>query len=394
MRLALWCTNYFRGFGGAEKFVNDLLNGFADRGTDLFLIAGRSGPGQRDNPHYEPLHPKVRIYQNDFSNPFDSLKAPLIFPLRLAQYLKAAAQLWRFFRRSRLDLVHLHFVGFDVLLLALYKYFFKYRLVVTFTGTDLETALTSAAARLKVRIALKCADAVTAVSQDLCRKLETSFFFSQALYVPNGIDSRRIRAYAGPSLPEIREDQFVYCGRLVAVKRVRFLIDAFHQCLQRGCAKDLYIAGGGEETGEVRAAIRALGISNRVIALGALTHRETVGLIDRSRCLLLSSLSEGCPLVVLEALALGKPVIAPEVGGLKDLLAHGEGGYLYPPDRQDMFCELILKMAADRALATKAGAGGPMIVNDNFELESVLRRYLGVYDAVTRRLGSNPLAPT
>jgi len=49
MRLALWCGSYFKGFGGAEKVVNDLLNRFANLGMDRFLIASNSDHRQKDN---------------------------------------------------------------------------------------------------------------------------------------------------------------------------------------------------------------------------------------------------------------------------------------------------------------------------------------------------------
>lgn len=49
MRLALWCGSYFKGFGGAEKVVNDLLNRFANLGMDQFLIANNSDHRQKDN---------------------------------------------------------------------------------------------------------------------------------------------------------------------------------------------------------------------------------------------------------------------------------------------------------------------------------------------------------
>ena len=76
MRLALWCTSYFAGFGGAEKLVNDLLNRFAARGIETFLIGGKSERSDPDNPHYAPLHPAVRIYQDTFLNAFDHLRRP------------------------------------------------------------------------------------------------------------------------------------------------------------------------------------------------------------------------------------------------------------------------------------------------------------------------------
>src|SRR5215471_899834 len=140
MRVALWCGSYFKSFGGAEKVVNDLLNRFAALGLKLFLIANESHQHQTDNPHYQPLHPSITVYQNSFANPFDYLNQPFVFVLRLLQYLKASLQLPFFLRRNEIEIIHLHFVGFDVLLLAVFKYFVGYKLIITFVGSDIEMA--------------------------------------------------------------------------------------------------------------------------------------------------------------------------------------------------------------------------------------------------------------
>ena len=383
MRLALWCGSYFKGFGGAEKVVNDLLNRFADLGIDTFLIASNSDRQQTHNPHYEPLHPRITVYQNSFANPFDYLNQPFIFILRLIQYFKAALQLRSFLRRNNIQIIHLHFVGFDVLLLALFRYLVGYELIITFVGSDIEMAQKDRFSRLKVRIALRCADRVTAVSQDICRKLEESYSYAKASYIPNGIDADQIRQMAATSFPGVREDNFVYCGRLVPVKRVPFLIEAFYQCLVKGCTRNLYIIGDGDETAKIRELINGYGIADRVITLGALTHRQTLAVMNRSRCLLLSSASEACPMVALESLALGKPVIAPDVGGLKELLLDRETGYLYPVERQDVLCDLIMQMADGRSpLPGASGSKASMLTLGRFRLETVIRQYLEIYQTV------------
>ena len=384
MRLALWCGSYFKGFGGVEKVVNDLLNRFAELGIDVYLIADSFDREQTNNVHYERLNPKVKIYQNTFSNPFDYFKQPLIFILRLFRYCKAAIQLLSFLRENQIQVVHLHFVNFDVLLLVFYRFFLGYKLVLTFAGSDVEMARTGLFSRLKVKIALKGADGVTAVSQDLCNTLKASYGFSKALYVPNGINTKKIHQPTGARLPDVREDDFVYCGRLVSVKRVPFLIEAFYCCVKQGCARDLYLIGDGEEAGKIEALIAAYGMEDRVVSLGALTHAQALDVIRRSRCLLLSSASEGCPLVALESLALGKPVIAPDVGGLKEIVTHGENGYLYPADRQDILCDFIMAVANNGDLTAKMGAKGLMTIAGKFEFEAVIDRYLKIYDSINR----------
>ena len=384
MRLALWCTSYFSGFGGAEKVVNDLLNRFAARGIETSLIAGKTEHSHSHNPHYAPLDRKVRVYQNTFLNPFDYLRRPHVFIWRFFQYLTAALQVGFFLRKNKIDLVHLHFVSFDVVLLILYKYLLGYKLLVTFAGSDVHLAAKNNLAGLKVRLALRHADCVTAVSTDLCAGLVALFKGANPLYIPNGVHREQLQKLAASCSSPIDGDHLIYCGRLTPVKRLSFLIEAFYQCLRRGCDRNLYIIGDGEDAPRIKALIASHGLQDRIIALGALPHEQVVNAISRSRCLLLSSANEGCPMVVLESLTLGRPVIAPDVGGLKDVLIHGENGYLYPVGRQDLFCDSIMKVVSDRALAAGLGARGPGSLEGKFESDTVTDHYWQIYESMTQ----------
>lgn len=380
MRLALWCTSYFVGFGGVEKIVNDLTNQLATRGKETFLIAGKSRHSAPDRTQYVPLHPAVRIYQNTFVNPFDYLRRPHVFVSRLFQYLTAAVQVGLYLRKNRIDLVHLHYVSFDVVLLVLYRWLLRFKLVITFAGSDVHLAAPDNLAGLKVRLAVKHADCVTAVSQDLCHLLAARFGCANPVYVPNGVDPQRLQQLAAEGDLPIEDDHLIFCGSLTAVKRVPFLIEAFYHCLQRGCAHKLYIVGDGEEAARIDELIARYGIADRIITLGAVPHSQVLNAISRSRCLLLSSSNEGLPMVALESLALGRPVVASYTGGLSEILVHGENGYLYPPDRQDLLSDAIMKVSSNKDHARNLGSKGPASIRKKFCLDSVVGRYCQVYE--------------
>ena len=386
MRLALWSTSYFKGFGGAEKVVNDLLIHFSQLGIESFLITNRLNKKQKNSKFFEPLNPKVKIYQNTFPNPLLFTNRPLVFIFKIFQYLKASIQFGFFLHKNRIEVIHLHLVNIDVLLLVLYKYLFKYRLVITFTGMESEIARLSNISRIKIKIALKFTDCVTAVSKDICDKLKKNYLYPNTLYIQNGVNSGKIRKSVAQCTMRIKKDNFVYCGRLIPVKRVCFLIEAFNECLKRGCRKDLYIIGDGEDESKIKDLIKVYGIEDRVTTLGALTHSQALGVINQCMCLLLSSLSEGCPLVVLEAMALGKTVIAPDVGGLKDIVIHGENGYLFPVDSQDIFCDLIMMIADNKKKASLMGLNGIKTISSKFDFDKVVKEYLNIYKSFDSRV--------
>jgi L-malate glycosyltransferase len=381
MRLAIWNTNYFRGFGGAEKAVTNLVNCFSQLGIETFLIANRFAKNQTCNQFFEPLHPSVKTYQNSFPNPWDFTDRPFRFMVKLLQYLKAATQFAFFLRRNNIQIIHLHYVSWDILFLALCKRLFGYRLVVTFRAGEDSIAKQVRLSKLKIRIALKLADRVSAVSKELCGTIEQRYSFSSIIYIPNAVNAEQIQRSAIPCTA-IKPGNFLFCGRFTAQKRVDFLIDAFHECTKRGCQQDLYLVGDGEDMGKIASLIASYGMKNRIIVLGALPHRQTLGAIRQSGCLLLTSLFEGIPQVVLEAMALKKPVIVSDVGGLRDIVAHGESGYLYPADRQDILCDWIMHIAENKAKAAELGAKGFEILSAKYDLDRIVESYLKLYSSL------------
>lgn len=378
MRVALWSTSFLKSMGGAEKIVHDLLNYWDDWGLSTFLIADQPDCGRGEAPYFPPLRPGVTIYQNTFPNPLRYTAKPLLFCRKIAQYLSAAIGFGWFVHRRQIQIMHLHFVNIDVLLLVLYKWLFAYRLVITFTGQELELAQRSRLSRFKLALALRAADAVTAVSEDICARLRR-VSDTPVRCIHNGIKVAEINAVAGNRRVQVEDDHFVYCGRLTPVKRVPFLLRAFRECLRRGCPKQLYLVGTGEEVASVSRLIRQLDLDKHVFLVGALPHADTMAIIRRSRCLVLVSASEGLPLVILEAMALGKPVIASAVGGIPEIVVHGENGWLFPADSPGSLCDLMMAIAQDKDLAVRMGEQAVQTITRHFRFETMAQQYLKIY---------------
>ena len=388
MRLFVWNTNYFRRFGGAERAVHNLVNRFSELGVETFLIGQETCPRREYNEFFGPFHHGIKVYQGDFVNPWESSEGPLIALSKFCRYLVAAVRFGAFLRRHRPHIIHLHYVSWDVVLLAIYKRLFGYRLVITFRAGEDLIARQERFSRFKVRVALRSADRVTAISRDLCQRINALYRFDKVIFIPNGIDVDQVVRSALTS-DAVEPGHFVFCGRIVAQKRVGFLVDAFSECIKRGCAKKLYLVGDGEELEVIRNRIESLGIQDQVVPLGALTHSRTLGVISQSRCLVLSSAFEGSPQVALEAMALGKPVIASDVGGLKDMVIHGESGFLYPADRQDLFCDYVMELAANDAQAHAFGRAGLNKLKASDGLDSVVSRYLDLYQELMSEITEN-----
>jgi glycosyltransferase involved in cell wall biosynthesis len=133
---------------------------------------------------------------------------------------------------------------------------------------------------------------------------------------------------------------------------------------------------------------RELGLADSVRFLG---WREDVADILRAAdVMVLPSLVEGLPLVVLEAMACGRPVVATAVNGTPEAVVHGETGLLIAPNAPDELCESVLRLLRDPGLAASMGAAGRRRVENMY----TLRRYVTQTEDFYGSLLSGRVAPT
>jgi glycosyltransferase involved in cell wall biosynthesis len=176
----------------------------------------------------------------------------------------------------------------------------------------------------------------------------------------------------GPVLLEV--------GRLCNVKGQRELIAALPRLARDDVT--LVLAGedveeGGAFRDELEREARDLGVSGRVRFLG---RRDDVpALIAAVDVLVLPSWIEGLPLVVLEAMAAGVPVVATAVGGTAEALVDGETGLLVPPRDVDALGRALDELLADPERARRLGEAGRRRVREQFDAESTARRVLSLY---------------
>ena len=339
--------------------------------------------------HFGPLPQGVEVYADTFPNPLLSRGRRALFADAIT-YVRAARRLFLFLRRRSPVMVHLHFVSLDVFLLALLRYFFRYRLVVTFHGSDLHVAQRSALARVKVWTALRSADAVTTVSQEMATWLRQQFSAPSVTCIANGVDCADVRTAAAAVRSPIPSDHFVYVGRLHPHKRVPLLVQTFKDCIDGGCNRNLFIIGDGEDRPLVEQFIARHRLGDRIVLVGALDRRRALSAIAQARCLLLFSDQEGCPMVLLESMALGVPAIATTVGGIPELIVDGETGLLFSAHSHGRAIDHVLRMARDPVAARVIGRRAAEVARHQFDLGRTVQGYMGLYQHLTSSVRSTP----
>jgi glycosyltransferase involved in cell wall biosynthesis len=172
-----------------------------------------------------------------------------------------------------------------------------------------------------------------------------------------------------------------------AVKGASYFVDALPLIVARVPEARFLVLGEGREKTALRARAEELGVADRVVFAGFRSdvHR-LYPIMDVS---VLTSLSEGLSITILESMSFGIPVVATAVGGNPELVRHGESGFLVPPKDAASFADAVVRVLGDPQLAQKLGQEGRAIVERDFALETVAERYAELYRDVLTREGDH-----
>lgn len=246
--------------------------------------------------------------------------------------------------------------------------------------------------RLARRGVYQLADAVFAISAEVRDFYagQTGFSAGRMKVIHNGIDVRRIDEADASSIREelgIAPDDFVFgtVARLDLTKDTITLMRAFAAVTlpRRDPKLKLLIVGDGEERARLEEFVKMLNLNRTVIFTGM--RRDVPQLLKAMDVFTLSSLSEGMPLTVLEAMAARLPVVATDVGALPELVGEGKTGFLVPIRHAVAMADKLEEFLANRQLAKSFGEAARQKVEREFALEQMLRSYAELYQSVLQK---------
>jgi glycosyltransferase involved in cell wall biosynthesis len=178
----------------------------------------------------------------------------------------------------------------------------------------------------------------------------------------------------------------IHVARLNPVKDQKTLLQAIRFVVRVEPNFRLDLVGDGPAATELLALRDELSLGDCVHFLG---YRQDVSsLLAGADLFLLSSLKEGISLTLLEAMATGLPIVATDVGGNREVVAHGETGLLVPPRSPEALAGAILSLIQDPNRARAMGTAGRRRVEDHFDLRQVVATYEELYRSCLTRLGT------
>jgi glycosyltransferase involved in cell wall biosynthesis len=192
--------------------------------------------------------------------------------------------------------------------------------------------------------------------------------------IHNGIDTAAFRPGPTGRKSLNRPPVLLTVARLHPVKGLEYLIQAYRILKDREIPFTAWIIGDGPERNRLQAQVEASKLHDEVCFLGNRAQDDVLAHYQKADMFILSSLSEGMPIVLLEAMACGLPVVATRVKGIPEVVAEGETGLMVPPEDPPRLAESIIHLINNPSLAASYGRQGMQRVSQNFTLSRNVRK--------------------
>ena len=227
-----------------------------------------------------------------------------------------------------------------------------------------------------LRKAIELADYTIAIDHPTEKILKKYFPIDRILYIPNPFDCSSLR-----EVDLKQEKRIVFIGWCVKTKGVEELLEAWQSLCEDYSEYRLQLAGPIEET--YRHKLQATYIMRNVDILGECSHEEAMRILGNAQIFILPSYTEGFPNVILEAMALGKPIIATNVGAIPDIL---QGcGIVIPRQNVEAIRQKLEELIVDGEQRRRLGAAAREKLKREYAFSIVFEQYIHVWNMACGR---------
>jgi glycosyltransferase involved in cell wall biosynthesis len=236
--------------------------------------------------------------------------------------------------------------------------------------------------RWPIQAAARRVDGVIAISSRIARASDEGGWPS-VRFIPNGIDLRAQNGVAPPrprarrSLGLEGDPIVLFVGRLSHQKGVDVLLEAWTRFIERRPLARLIVLGEGPERLALCGQAERIGIERSVDFRGL--RDDVAAHYAASDLCVFPSRHEGHPIVLLEAMAAGLPVIATRVSGTEDVIEDGRNGLLAPPEEPEELLRVLLRLSGDPVMAARLGAEARKTVEERYDINRVAEETLCFY---------------
>ena len=382
MKIGITC---YPTYGGSGVVATELGKGLAKRGHQIHFIS-YAMPMRLDG-----------FMNNIFYHEVEMATYPLFeFPLYTPALASKMVEVAKF---EKLDLIHAHYAIPHATSAYIAKQILNdehLRIITTLHGTDITLIGLEPSFLSVMKFSIEKSDGVTAVSRFLKEKTITNYGINKEIEViPNFVDTELFKRMADTNLRKTiapnGEKILIHISNFRIVKRVTDVIRIFNLVLKKIPSK-LVLVGDGPDRSNCENLCRELQLGDNVKFLGK--QAELVELLSAADLFLMPSQSESFGLSALEAMACEVPVISSSVGGLPELVVHGETGYIAEigdVERMAKYATELLSNNTRREMFAKAGRKRAV---ENFDIDQIVGVYERHYERISTQLRAAPSRKT
>lgn len=369
----LFAVPWDQKFGGVTAVVGNLAKELQGKGHHVWFLY----PGEQDMLREKETRLNFQGYELH-------LRAPAVesAPIKsragfVLHFPGTVLRLYKLIKRHEIDIVNIHYPSDHFVYLAFLRQICGFKLVVSVHGADL---FPEGRSRTEYGWALthilRSADLVVAPSKSLLSDTVGVFPLIQhkGMFIHNGVNLKEFQS-PGTSL-STGGKRFILCVAQLGVKKgVDVLIRTFSALEDLDPDLELWLAGNGPLRSQLEAVSSELKVSDRVRFLGFRDRNDVTQLMNQCHVFVLPSRSEPFGIVIVEAMACRKAVVASSVGGIPEIINHGINGLLVRPDRPDELAAVLRMVLTDETLRRRLGESGYESASEKFQWRATANRY-------------------
>lgn len=383
--LIAYSTRYPRIRGGVDTMIVSLVDQLRRRHDVMLFAAGKREERNLTRSEEDGIATYVMHLRLPFYAKFEIRN----FVAWLLEFPRSVLTLRRLVRTERIDIVHVHMLN---------RYYLPFVALRLLGGPPYAVTLHRAEViahpgdpwmkRFISKLILRNASVVNAVSHALAREAEQVFPFAAPIVgIPNGLDHSKLPS-ASPCQPEptinrkLPERYFTAIGTLQRYKGHDVAIEAWAKLIPACPDLHLVLIGDGQLAERYRKLIQSLGLTERVHLLGALPRPVALSIARNGLGFVMPSRNEGIGYALLEAGALGLPVVCTDIGPFVEVVRNEESALVVPVEDSAALAKAVQRLVASPELRQKLGTAFQETVSSVYSSEQMARSYEKLFQGV------------
>lgn len=367
MRIGVTC---YPTVGGSGILAARLGVQLARRGHDIHFITYERPAALR---HMD--HENVQVH----------LLTVVEYPLfKYPPYTVAlGSEMTRVAEEQHLDLLHVHYSLPHSTAAFLARMMTGTPYVVTLHGSDVTMLGGDPSYKAVNTYTLKRADAITAVSEFMAREAHESLGVEREIkIIPNFVDVELFKPAPGKTVERNRDIVVIHVSNFRPVKRIQDLVYAMAIVAKKAPEARLLLVGDGPERHSIEGLIGQLDLWRNVLLTGF--RSDIAHLLRCSDVGVICSETESAPLILLESMSSGLPVVATRVGGIPEIVQDGHNGFLVPMKHPEDMAERLIELNEDIALRKRLGKAARQTILERYTEEKVVPEYEEVFRSASK----------